>query len=446
MDIQFKQNTIVNRVDNGDLECIAKQSCLTLKDLSSSVSHAFLQLLTWCNEENLAKEISEIEGEFSLSSFYYYLDFLKKKGFIEYKTPFFQLIPLQPISTIEKEILNAFQLCRFAIWRKENEEIIIETPLAPAKVVIQNKDGINLFYALRKLTTFQDLCKEFPQYSIENIKESLSLLSSVNLLSCAKESPSLAKWTPHDLYFHSRSRLGRHNNPFGGTYHLKGIVPPEPCTKPCQTELLLPLEKPGQNPNLSLIGTMGKRKSIREHGNSPITFSELSAFLFHSARVKNKEQKGEEEYSSRPYPGGGARYELDLYLVVHNCIGLSKGVYHYHPLEHALCQISDLNEGAIELLKNACASSAKKEYPQVLILLSARFLRMFWKYQSMGYATILKDVGVLLQTMYLTATALDLAPCAIGGGNSDLFCKVMGTDYLDETSVGEFMLGSSDLK
>jgi hypothetical protein len=44
--------------------------------------------------------------------------------------------------------------------------------------------------------------------------------------------------------------------------------------------------------------------------------------------------------------------------------------------------------------------------------------------------------------MYLTATAMGLAPCAIGGGDSDLFAKAAATNYCAETSVGEFLLGS----
>jgi hypothetical protein len=44
--------------------------------------------------------------------------------------------------------------------------------------------------------------------------------------------------------------------------------------------------------------------------------------------------------------------------------------------------------------------------------------------------------------MYLVATAMNLAPCAIGAGNSDLFAAAVGTDYYAETSVGEFILGS----
>ena len=38
---------------------------------------------------------------------------------------------------------------------------------------------------------------------------------------------------------------------------------------------------------------------------------------------------------------------------------------------------------------------------------------------------------------------MKLAPCGIGGGNSDLlFNKAVGCDYYAETSVGEFALGS----
>lgn len=60
----------------------------------------------------------------------------------------------------------------------------------------------------------------------------------------------------------------------------------------------------------------------------------------------------------------------------------------------------------------------------------------------MAYATTLKNVGVLYQTMYLVATAMGLAPCALGGGDSDRFAAAVGSDYYTETSVGEFLLGS----
>jgi SagB-type dehydrogenase family enzyme len=80
----------------------------------------------------------------------------------------------------------------------------------------------------------------------------------------------------------------------------------------------------------------------------------------------------------------------------------------------------------------------------VLVVVAARFQRIAWKYASIAYSLILKDVGVLYETMYLTATAMGLAPCAVGCGNADLFARAADLDYYAETSVGEFLLGSRE--
>ena len=52
-----------------------------------------------------------------------------------------------------------------------------------------------------------------------------------------------------------------------------------------------------------------------------------------------------------------------------------------------------------------------------------------------------KDVGVLLQTLYLTATDMNLGGCAIGTGNIELFAKMTGQDFHSEGPVGQFALG-----
>ncbi len=81
--------------------------------------------------------------------------------------------------------------------------------------------------------------------------------------------------------------------------------------------------------------------------------------------------------------------------------------------------------------------------PQILIVLTCRFPRFAWKYQSMAYRLVLMNAGVVIQTMYLVATDLGLAGCANGSGDSRLFAEITGLDPLRETSIGEFALGSS---
>ena len=76
-----------------------------------------------------------------------------------------------------------------------------------------------------------------------------------------------------------------------------------------------------------------------------------------------------------------------------------------------------------------------------LITIAARFGRISWKYSSIAYALILKDVGVLLQTLYLMATDMGLSGCAIGIENIDLFAKMTGVEFHVEGPVGQFAIG-----
>ena len=81
--------------------------------------------------------------------------------------------------------------------------------------------------------------------------------------------------------------------------------------------------------------------------------------------------------------------------------------------------------------------------PDILLTLAARFARAGWKYEGIAYALVQKNVGALYQQMYLVATALGLAPCALGSGNSEAFANATGLDFFAETSVGEFILSSA---
>jgi SagB-type dehydrogenase family enzyme len=79
--------------------------------------------------------------------------------------------------------------------------------------------------------------------------------------------------------------------------------------------------------------------------------------------------------------------------------------------------------------------------PQVLITIAARFGRVSWKYSSLAYSLILKESGVLMQTLYLMATDLGLGGCAIGSMNIDLFARMTGIEFHVEGPVGQFALG-----
>ncbi|XGB41715.1 MAG: SagB family peptide dehydrogenase [Nodosilinea sp. LVE1205-7] len=279
----------------------------------------------------------------------------------------------------------------------------------------------------------------------------------------AAEAPELKLWDFHNLLFHSRSRQGRHDYPTGDIAASVGVWDQFPVVKPPMAGTIVPLPQFSidaiRQRDKTLTTALEKRQSIREYDDhQPITVEQLGEFLYRTARVKEvysleaeqqalfKAEFGEAfdwgELSRRPYPCGGAMYELEIYPVVRHCAGVNPGLYHYDPLNHHLAQLDTTEADLQALLQDAHQSSGAQGVPQVLLIITARFGRLFRKYRSLAYALVLKHVGVLYENFYLVATAMDLAPCALGAGDSDRFAHATGLDYVVESSVGEFMLGS----
>jgi thiazoline dehydrogenase / protease len=282
-------------------------------------------------------------------------------------------------------------------------------------------------------------------------------------VSVEEEAPDLKLWEFHNLLFHSRCRQGRHDYPTGDIAGSLDIWDEFPVVKPPMSGQVLALPQLSidaiRQRDRTLTTAIEKRQSIREYDeNHPITIEQLSELLYRVARIKEiytqdaeqeeilKAEFGEDfewgEISRRPYPGGGAMYELEIYPVVRRCQGINSGLYHYDPLNHQLAQIETEEAHLQALLKDAHQSSGEQGIPQVLLIITARFGRLFRKYRSLAYALVLKHVGVIYQNLYLVATNMGLAPCALGAGNSDRFAQATGLDYIVESSVGEFMLGS----
>jgi oxazoline/thiazoline dehydrogenase len=146
------------------------------------------------------------------------------------------------------------------------------------------------------------------------------------------------------------------------------------------------------------------------------------------------------EVESRPYPSGGGIHELEFFLFVERCEGITPGVYRYRALEHDLERLTIPLSHAAVLLDGASYASLLGRRPDLLIVMAADFQRLSWKYESIAYSLVLKHVGCVLQTMYLVATELKLSPCAIGSGDSRLFAEALGVDAHFYPAVGEFML------
>jgi SagB-type dehydrogenase family enzyme len=386
---------------------------------------------------------------------------------IESGQPLLSIVPLTPHSRFRPVPLPAdmrVRLSTFAQLRTDGNEYRLESPLSLHRVLLHRPEAIWLLSSLGRPIAAVAAASAWP-HPDSLATEALAYLTAIGMVVRAQdtgdepditEDTSLAGWSAADLMFHTRSNSGRHDDPVGRTYPMGKDGSPEPVARPPRADPGIPLHRPtweslsAADPPLGLV--MEGRRSTRSYGAEPVTAEELGDLLYRTARIRAvitppdaepEPDAGERDprLSDRPYPGGGACYELELYITVGRCPGIPRGVYHYDPLRHCLELVNADGEVADQLLLRATETTGMEAPPPVLITMTARFRRLSWKYEGIVYATVLKDVGVLLQNLYLVCTAMGLAPCALGTVNLDLTARAFGIDWQLEPSVGQFILG-----
>ena len=345
-------------------------------------------------------------------------------------------------------------LSRFAYLRRRGNEMVLESPRAGALFRISDPSIVTTLSALSRPQKINTLGRDAASF----IAVAALLVDCQILLKLSRKDGeglrlnegdgNLVLWDFHDLLFHTRSTEGRHANPVGGTFTYAEAVAPQPAVRPSWPGRIIELGKfSAPEPVSGFAALLLERHSTRDFDDAhPVTLAELAQFLGTTARVLSEWNSGahagpEVTYSTRPYPSAGSAYELELYLAVSNCEGLARGLYHYDAGGHALVAIGASAQHLHMLASAAEFAMDASGPPQVLITIAARFGRISWKYSSIAYSLILKDVGAMIQTFYLAATDMGLGGCAIGTTNIDLFAKITGLELHVESPVGQFALG-----
>jgi oxazoline/thiazoline dehydrogenase len=439
---------------------------VSLRPVGGSIRDALLRLDSRGEDQDRLSESIRDDGDGALARWFYYLEHLTQRGLLRHAVHAEEgclatLVAVSPYFASRPTRVAAgrrYVLSRFAYLRREGAEVVVESPLTHSRIILNDCRVAALVGALASPATTSELAERVGTLPVEGVAGVLALFLKAGMLDVdgAEEDPGLQTWEFHDLLFHARSRRGRFDAPYGGTYRLADRLAPLPAVKPAVAgeahELYRPDLERLERDDVPLARVQARRRSIREFdATRPITGRQLGEFLFRVARITGYREEEVStpggpmrmEFAPRPYPAGGSLYELEVYAAIEACADLPQGLYHYDAAGHRLIRVCGRTKEVADLLRDAADSTAvPADTVQVLLILAARFPRLAWKYESIAYALTLKHVGVVYQTMYLTATAMGLAPCAIGGGDADLFARAAGTDYGTETSVGEFLLGN----
>jgi SagB-type dehydrogenase family enzyme len=351
-----------------------------------------------------------------------------------------QTAGLEPVSPYDLDMAQVYRASRFAYVHIEDGQMLLESANSKAYLVVHEPQILTWFAAFQTGISVSDFLAKFGQS--DTLTQVVCCFISIGAIVAENE----PQWDFHDAVFHTRSRRGRYRI-FGSKQPLGDVETVPPTIKPTDTANAIALYKPDieqlKQADMTLTAALETRTSIRQHGANPMTLQQLGEFLYRTARVTGYRQGENLTLTRRLYPAGGAVYEIEIYLAVQACDGLEAGLYHYNPDVHSLTLTATFTPEVAHLVRQA-ASSALVENGQILVLMTARFQRMARFYHTIAYSLILKHVGALMQTMYLVATAMHLAPCAIGSGDSDLFADITSIPYFEEGLVGEMLLGSRE--
>jgi SagB-type dehydrogenase family enzyme len=409
---------------------------------------------TW---EDLCAVAAEHDGDRGPADLVPFLDQLRARGWLAITVtsggrPVHTMEPLRPPPpappTAETEA--GLVLSRFAVLHRDGDGLVLESPRAWCDIRVHDPRALG---ALGGPTGSGALRLDVER----RLRRDLRWAGLVVPEGGPEDTePRSRQWSPHELWFYDRSREGdrlglgdglgyRLRDGLGIRLVQKRFVPP-PARPEEFTGPAVPLPAPDldalRHNDATLTAILEDRRTIRHHDEAnPPTRAQLGEFLYRCARTRSVYVDDGVELLSRPYPAGGSCYELEVYPVVRHATDVPAGMYHYDSHAHQLRLIQEVSHHSVRRLLRASTPMGAGP-PQILFVISARADRLMWKYEALAYALALKHVGVLQQTMYCVATAMGLAPCALGSGDAAAFTRATGRDPLVECGVGEFALGT----
>lgn len=192
---------------------------------------------------------------------------------------------------------------------------------------------------------------------------------------------------------------------------LDRLGPPQPLVRehvaPAQRIALAPAA------GSALEDVLTTRVTCRNFDTSkPIAAQDFATILYRTFAARALSDEPGIEVMKRACPSGGGLHPTEAYLLIQHVEGVAPGLYHYHPVDHALEPIRLLDADAARALALRLTAGQRHFMDaHAMVVYASRFRRTFWKYQNHAkiYRAVILDVGHLSQMLYLAASERGLA-------------------------------------
>lgn len=206
-----------------------------------------------------------------------------------------------------------------------------------------------------------------------------------------------------------------------------------------------PALSPDEPPGPDVLTCIGRRRTVRSFGATPLTLLELSRLLWSSAGITASfiAPQGQDFY--RAAPAAGALYPIETYVVVNKVDGLEPGLYHYRVAGADMLE-RPIVEGShsLELLRTGDLrseiSAAALDQPLcgkagAVFVWTAVFARSEWKYRERAYRYFYLDAGHMAAQLSLAAVSQGLGTCQLAAFYDQELNALLGVDGRGEGSI-----------
>lgn len=220
------------------------------------------------------------------------------------------------------------------------------------------------------------------------------------------------------------------------------LGPPPPVVQPMQGDYQ-PLPR---SEEAAFDALLARRTTCRNFDPQRALPLPLLAQVLQRTLMAHAVQKVERdtEFLKKNVPSGGGLHPTEGFLLVQNVEGLAPGLYHYHPVQHAVLPLPSPPPQALPALaRRMLSGQAWFADAPALLVLAPRYDRCFWKYRNHAKAhrAVALDVGHISQLLYLCATERGLAAFVTAAINDADVDRAFGFDGIGQSAMAICGLG-----
>ncbi len=266
------------------------------------------------------------------------------------------------------------------------------------------------------------------------------LLLDQGLLRLKEVQTRFDTWSFHDALFHAASVHGfGTSGGYGARRDAARPNRPADLLQPVASGLVADTDT-WPELRVSFVDVLARRQTCRTFAVRTIPLETIEVLLRLALRQRTR-GGATADGAFHGYPSGGARGEITTFVVT---TGKDHNAVARYDDEHDVLRRVETAPGAArrmnDLLCGVCGIETPR--PSVALLFAADYEQMSDKYEAIAYATILRNVGAIYQTVSLCAEALGIGNCCVGGGWSTIEREVLAEGLHGRIIVGAMLLGA----